>query len=75
MYIDIIQRGKSCDIKNKLNFSELKKEKNKIFKKLNVNKNIEKECEKEHIDISQKQKALKEALDINNEVNLIFKFI
>ena len=69
--IDINQRGKSCNIENKLSLSELKSNKNKIYTKYNISENVEQDCKKEKIDsISQKKKALKEALHINDEVIL-----
>ena len=71
-YIDInIQlRGKSCDNinKDKVYFSE-KKRKNKKY--MELSKEIKNE-EKNKENIQQIQNALKEALNINEEVNYFF---
>ena len=75
-YIDIIlSRGKSCDVinkKNKIIISDIKinkKETSTDYKDLRNNENENKES------ILQMQKALRDALDINDEVNIIFLFL
>ena len=75
-YIDIIlSRGKSLDVinkKNKIIISNIKinkKETSTDYKDLKNNENENKES------ILQMQKALRDALDINDEVNIIFLFL
>ncbi len=55
-------------MKNKINISEFKIKKKEDLKISDKNKNLKKDSEKHENNISQIQKDLKEALDINDEV-------
>ena len=61
-------------MKNRINISEFKKKKkDELIKPCEI-KNLKKDNEKHENDIFQTQKALREALDINDEVIKTFLF-